>query len=145
MLIGTLGIKHIYWIGVGGVEGQTALVRPFRGDVDMLPKWPPIRAGPPLRFDLSALLGRPFGGHIDFPPKRPHQRGLPFPNRHPDPIDVLTPNVPISNLRTPNNKRFKGRENFPLFPQFSLNWFHVEGKISLIPLMSQGKIFPREN
>ena len=25
------------------VEGQTSLVRPFRGDVDMLPKWPPIR------------------------------------------------------------------------------------------------------
>ena len=72
LLIGTLGIKPTYWIGVVCVEGQTALVRPFRGDVDMPPKWPPIRAGPPLRCDLSALLGRPFGGHIDVPPKHPN-------------------------------------------------------------------------
>jgi len=50
-------------------EGQTALVRPFRGEVDMPPKWPPIRAGPPLRCELP---GRPFGGHIDFPPKHPN-------------------------------------------------------------------------
>ena len=51
------------------VEGQTALVRPFRGEFDKLPKWPPIRAGP---LALSALLGRPFGEHIEFPPKHPN-------------------------------------------------------------------------
>src|SRR5210317_1443440 len=56
----------------------------FRGDVDMLPKWPPQKRGKVPRAD-----GGPFGEHIDVPPKRPHQRGLPFHTAHPDPIDVL--------------------------------------------------------
>ena len=51
------------------LKGQTALVRPLRGEVEMLPKWPPIRAGPTA---LSVLLGRPFGEHLDFPPKHPN-------------------------------------------------------------------------
>ena len=68
-LIGTLGIRTSIFGRVMCVEGQTALVRPFRGEFDMLPKWPPIRAGP---LALSALLGRPFGEHIEFPPKHPN-------------------------------------------------------------------------
>ena len=40
-----------------------------KGEVEMLPKWPPIHAGPTA---LSALLGRPFGEHIEFPPKHPN-------------------------------------------------------------------------
>ena len=47
------------------VEGQTALVRPFKGEFDMLPKWPPIRAGP---CGLIRATGEAIWGAYRIPP-----------------------------------------------------------------------------
>ena len=56
-LIGTLGISTSIFGRVMCVEGQTALVRPFMGEFDMLPNGPPSARGlwPYPRF---------WGGHL---------------------------------------------------------------------------------